>query len=94
MLMAVLPIIALIAALAALGALARAGFRHGDRPGDVRVAARLAGGQDRLVIATVLNPAGTPVLAGLRVRRAVLPAWLADAGGVRVPRWTRRRPRS
>jgi hypothetical protein len=41
--MVVLPIIVLIAALAALGFLARAGVRHGDRPGDARVLARLAG---------------------------------------------------
>jgi hypothetical protein len=96
MLMVVLPIIVLIAALAALGFLARAGFRHGDRPGDARISARLAGrpgtaDPDRAVTVTVRNPSGTPVLAGLRVSRAVLPAWLAGAGGVRVPRWTRRR---
>jgi hypothetical protein len=109
-------IFASVGSLAGLFAFAVAGFRHGDRPGDVRISARLAGcpeagqpaagqpaagppgagprragDQDRLVIATVVNPSGTPVLAGLRVRRAVLPVWLAGAGGVRVPHWTRRR---
>ena len=60
------------------------GLRDGDRPGDARVTARLA--DDRpLVVATVRNPSGTPVLAALRSRPALLPGWLAGAHGASVP---------
>jgi hypothetical protein len=70
-----------------------AGFRNGDRPADARVSAELragAGGRP-VVVATIRNPAGTPVLAALRTRRPLLPAWLADPHAVVVPRWTVRR---
>ena len=44
-----------------------------------------------LIVATVRNPSGTPVLAALQVRRGLLPAWLAGQAGIRVPRWTKGR---
>jgi hypothetical protein len=43
------------------------------------------------VVATIRNPAGSPVLAGLAVRRGRLPGWLAGSMNSGVPRWTRRR---
>lgn len=81
------------AVLAALYRLAAAGFRNGDRPGDARVTARLTAGdqpqETRPVIAvTVHNQSGTPVLAALRARRALLPGWLAGTHSVAVPRLT------
>ena len=73
--------------------LAAAGFRNGDRPGDARVSARLvtrprADEVRPLIVATVRNPSGAPALGALRVRPALLPAWLAGAHGARVPRRT------
>ena len=57
-----------------------AGLRNGDRPGDAGVTARLDNGRYfKLVVATVRNPSGTPVLAALRARPALVPGWLAGA---------------
>lgn len=72
------------------------GFRNGDRPGDARVRAWLVTAaqpdeQRPLVVAVVGNPAGTPAIAALGTRPAVLPAWLAGSRAVSVPRWTVRR---
>jgi hypothetical protein len=85
-----------VAALALLYWVAAAGFRNGDRATDAKVSAvlRNAGQPDEsrpVVVATVRNPSGTPVLTGLSVRRARLPYWLTGALSVTVPRRTRRR---
>jgi hypothetical protein len=84
------------AAFAALFWYGREGFRNGDRPDDalVRAALRSSGqpGEERPVaIVDVRNPGGTPVLAAVAVRRALLPGWLAGAAGSTVPRRTARR---
>jgi hypothetical protein len=42
----------------------------------------------RVIVATVCNPSGAPVLAALRVRRSLVPRWLALPLSVGVPRWT------
>jgi hypothetical protein len=89
-------IIAAAGALAGVCALAAAGFRNGDRPGDALVTALVAAAaqadEERpLIIVTVRNAAGTPVIAALRARRAVLPAGVAASCTVRVARWTARR---
>jgi hypothetical protein len=91
--------------LAALSYCLEAGFRNGDRPGDARVTALPAtgaqpgtalpgtvppAGTSPLIVVTVRNPSGTPVLAALGARRAVLPALLADPRAVSVPRRTGR----
>jgi hypothetical protein len=70
-----------------------AGFRNGDRPADARVRAVLRAGAagHPVVVVTIRNPAGTPVIAAIRARRARLPARLADPHNVAVPRWTVRR---
>ena len=83
-------------AFAGLRWCALAGFRNGDRPGDaaVRAALRSSGqpGEERPVaVVAVRNPGGTPVLAAVGVRRALLPGWLAGAAGCAVPRRTARR---
>lgn len=83
------------AALAAFGWLMAAGLRNGDRPSDARVTAALGNAAQPdeprpVVVATVRNPSGTPVLAGLSVRRARLPGWLAGGLDVTVPRRTAR----
>jgi hypothetical protein len=75
---------------------AREGFRNGDRPDDapVRAALRSSGqpGEERPVaVVAVRNPGGTPVLAAVAVRRALLPGWLAGAVTSAVPRRTARR---
>jgi len=75
---------------------AREGFRNGDRPDDapVRAALRSSGqpGETRPVaVVAVHNPGGTPVLAAVAVRRALLPGWLAGAVTSAVPRRTARR---
>jgi hypothetical protein len=85
-----------VAALALLCWVAAAGFRNGDRATDAKVSAVLRdGGQPDesrpVVVATVCNPSGTPVLTGLSVRRARVPQWLGGALSVTVPRRTRRR---
>jgi hypothetical protein len=83
-------IISVSGVLAGLYYLAVTGFRNGDRPGDARVTALLTegAGAHPLIVATVGNPSGTPVLAALRVRRALLPGWLALPHDVSVPRLT------
>jgi hypothetical protein len=73
-----------------------AGLRNGDRPGDVKVTAVLTTGTQPdetrpLIVVSVRNPSGTPVFAALTARRALLPAGLASAHVVTVPRWTLRR---
>ena len=83
-------------AFAALGWCAREGFRNGDRPDDapVRAALRSSGqpGEERPVaVVGVRNPGGTPVLAAVSVRRALLPDCLAGAVTIAVPRRTARR---
>jgi hypothetical protein len=75
---------------------AREGFRNGDRPDDapVRSALRSSGqpGEERPVaVVAVRNPGGTPVLAAVAVRRALLPGWLAGAVASAVARRTARR---
>lgn len=82
--------------LAALLVTGVAGFREGDRPADAKVKALLrdAGQPDEprpVVVVTVLNPSGTPALAGLSVRRSVMPCWLGGSPSVIVPFWTTRR---
>jgi hypothetical protein len=73
--------------------LVAAGLRAGDRPGDAAVAAVLVPGPRPAIIATVRNPGDVPVVAGLTVRRPLLPGW-PGAGWpgagltVRVPRRT------
>jgi hypothetical protein len=89
-------IIAAAGVLAVLYYLALAGLRNGDRSGDALVTALLTAearpDETRpLVVVTVRNPSGTPVLAALRVRRALAPALLTDPHSVSVPWWTRRR---
>ncbi len=81
---------AAIAVICVLCAVAAAGFRDGDRPADATVTARLrdAGqpGEPRpVLVATVRNPSGTPVLAGLSARRARAPGWLGGGHAVTVP---------
>ena len=83
-------------AFAALCWCAREGFRNGDRPDDapVRAALRSSGqpGEARPVaVVAVGNRGGTPVLAAVAVRRALLPGWLAGAVTIAVPRRTARR---
>ena len=89
-------IIVLAGVLVVVYSAAAAGFRNGDRAGDARISVLLAAaarpdGQRPLIIATVSNPSGTPVITALRVRRAVVPDWLAGTRTVRVARWTARR---
>ena len=96
MLTPVFLIVAAVGALAALYCLAAAGLRHGDRPGDALVTAVLTASARPdetcpLAVVTVRNPSGTPVLAALRVRRALVPALQAEPHGVTVPLWTLRR---
>ena len=87
-----------IAVLALLYWCAARGFRDGDRPGDttVRAVLRDAGQPDEprpVVVATVVNPSATPVLAGLSARPVRLPGWLAAAAHpltISVPRRTAR----
>lgn len=70
--------------LALLGWCAAQGLRDGDRPADAAVSAALrdAGQPDEhrpVIVATVANPSGSPVLAGLSARPgrlSRLPAWL------------------
>jgi hypothetical protein len=83
-------------AFAAVCWCARGGFRNGDRPEDAPFrAARGASGQpgeERLVaVVAVRSPGGSPVLAAVAVRRALLPGWLAGAVTSAVPRRTARR---
>lgn len=74
------------------------GFRNGDCPGDATVSAVLrdAGQPDEprpVIVATVANPAGVPVVVALSARPRRLPAriaWLAPLT-ITAPRWTARR---
>lgn len=89
-----LPIIATVV-IAALYYCLAAGLRNGDRPGDAKVTAVLVAGSQPdearpLIVATVRNPSGSPVLVALRARRAVLPGLLTEPYGVSVPRLTSR----
>jgi hypothetical protein len=73
-----------------------AGLRNGDRAGDAKVTAVLTTGAQPdearpVIVVRVRNPSGTPVFAALTARRALLPAGLASAQTVTVPRWTLRR---
>jgi hypothetical protein len=84
------------AVLAALCWHAAAGFRDGDRSADATVTALLRGsGQPDeprpVIIATIRNPSAKPVLAGLSVRRTLVPKWVYDGPHVTVPLWTARR---
>jgi hypothetical protein len=89
----------IIASAALIALLSRAladGLRSGDRPGDALVSALLTAGQPPgpalpRVVVTVRNPSGAPVFAALAARPALLPAWLAGAHDVSVPRRTLRR---
>ena len=86
-------IVALAAVAAGAFFLAAAGLRNGDRPGDARVTARLTTGAQPqearpVIVVSVHNRSGTPVLAAMRARRALLPGWLAGVHGVGVPRLT------
>ena len=73
-----------------------AGVRNGDRPADARVRAALHGSgqpdEERPVaVVTVRNRGGSPVLAAVTIRRALLPGWLAGTVNVVVPCRTTRR---
>jgi hypothetical protein len=85
-----------VVAFAAVFWCAIGGFRNGDRPEDAAVCAALRSsgqpGEDRPVAVVALgNPDGTPVLAAVAVRRALLPGWLVGAVDSAVPRRTARR---
>jgi hypothetical protein len=78
-----------IVVLALLFACAAKGVRDGDRPADATVSAvlRHASQPDErrpVIVATVVNPSGRPVLAGLSARPSGLPAWLAVVGPGRL----------
>ncbi len=81
---------------AAAYALAAVGMRNGDRAGDARVAgvARSGAQPDEprpVLAATVRNPSGSPVLAGVVARRARLPAAVAGGMSASAPLLTGRR---
>lgn len=81
-----------IAVTCALGwGLAAAGLRAGDRPGDAAITAVLEPGPRPVIVATVRNPGDSPLVAGLTVRRQLVPGWLGSGLTVRVPRRTARR---
>jgi hypothetical protein len=89
-------IIAAAGLIAALCWCLAVGLRNGDRPGDVLVTALLtsgtrAGEARQVMVVTVRNPSGTPVFAALTAKTALLPAGLAGAHDVSVPRRTLRR---
>jgi hypothetical protein len=89
-------IIATTGAITALAFCMAAGLRNGDRAGDAKVTAVLTTGTQPdearpVIVVRVRNPSGTPVFAALTARRALLPAGLASAQTVTVPRWTLRR---
>jgi hypothetical protein len=87
-----------IVVLALLFACAAKGVRDGDRPADALVSAVLRHARQPderrpVIVATVVDPSGRPVLAGLSARPSGLPAWLAVVGHpltVTVPRRTAR----
>jgi hypothetical protein len=84
--------LALVPVLFAVGLIAvSAGFRAGDRPGDVTVTAVLGSiaqpdGRWPAVVATVSNPGAVAVLAGLSVRRGRVPELFGGGVSVMVPR--------
>lgn len=89
-------IIGAIAVLMVACWLVSAGVRNGDRPGDALVRAALHGSgqpdEERPVaVVAVRNRSGSPVLAAVSVRRALLPGWLTGTVSVVVPRRTTRR---
>jgi hypothetical protein len=94
-------IIATAGVFAALYYLMAEGFRNGDRPADAAVTAQLTTGPRPeevradearpVIVVTVRNPAGTPVLVALRARRSLRPALLGEPHGVSVARLTGRR---
>jgi hypothetical protein len=89
-------IIATAVVISALAFCLAAGLRNGDRAGDAKVTAVLTTGTQPdearpVIVVRVRNPSGTPVFAALTARRALLPAGLASAQTVTVPRWTLRR---
>ena len=74
----------------------REGFRNGDGPDDapVRAALRSSGqpGEERPVaVVAVRNPGGSPVLAAVAVRRALLSGRLAGTASSAVARRTQER---
>jgi hypothetical protein len=88
--LALVPVI-IAAALIAVSA----GFRAGDRPGDVTVTAAMGSvaqpdGRWPVVVATVSNPGAVAVLVGLSVRRGRVPDLLSGGISVSVPRRTTR----
>jgi hypothetical protein len=88
--LALVPVI-MAGALIALSA----GFRAGDRPGDVTVTAAMGSvaqpdGRWPAVVATVSNPGAVAVLVGLSVRRRRVPELFGGGGSVIVPRRTTR----
>jgi hypothetical protein len=88
-------IIATAGVITALVCCLAAGLRNGDRAGDAKVTAVLTTGTQPdearpVIVVRVRNPSGTPVFAALTARRALLPAGLASAQTVTVPRWTLR----
>ena len=92
-------IIAVTAVFALLCYLVADGMRSGDRPGDAKVTAVTTGtqpgavpsdGATPVIVVTVRNPSGTPVLVALSARRARLPAALTEPRAVSVPRLTGR----
>lgn len=106
MLIYVFTISAAVGLLAALSYCLLIGLRNGDRPGDARVSALLATGTrpdtglpstvspdaaSPLILVTVRNPSGTPVLAALSARRALLPSLPGEPRSVSVPWRTGRR---
>ena len=96
MLTYVFVIIATAGVITALVYCLAAGLRNGDRAGDAKVTAVLTTGTQPdearpAIVVRVRNPSGTPVFAALTARRALLPAGLASAQTVTVPRWTLRR---
>jgi hypothetical protein len=88
-------IIAMAGVVSVLWYCLAAGLRNGDRPGDALVTALLTSGAQPdearpLIIVTVRNPSGTPAFAALAARTALLPAGIAGAHDVGVPRRTLR----
>lgn len=78
--------LAALLAFGMAGALAVTGLRDGDRRADAIVTAALASSRQPdetrpVIVATVTNPSAVPVLAGLRVRRALT----AGTMSARVP---------
>jgi hypothetical protein len=89
-------IIVTVGVITALACCVAVGLRNGDRAGDAKVTAVLTTGTQPdetrpAIVVRVRNPSGTPVFAALTARRALLPAGVASAQTVTVPRWTLRK---